>query len=89
MISVVGQVGEDGVENLEAFEDDGGVGVKSAERNVAQDQVQLGNHSLSVILVVRAREKSVQCLKGGKWVVVVEQIRIFLFYSKRKVCNKK
>ena len=63
MISVVGQVGEYGVENFEAFENDGGVSVEGAEGNVAQKQIQLGNHSLSVTLVVRAREKSVQCLR--------------------------
>ena len=59
MISVVGQVGENGVENFEAFENDGGVGVEGAEGDVAQEEVQLGNHGLSVILVVGAREKSI------------------------------
>ena len=64
MIAVVGQVGEYGVENFEAFENDGGVGVEGAEGDVAQEEVQLGNYGLSVILVVGARKKSVQSLLG-------------------------
>ena len=63
MISVVGQVGENGVEDFEAFENDGGVGVEGAEGDVAQEEVQLGNHSLSICVVVRAREKSVEGLR--------------------------
>ena len=62
MISVVGQVGENGVEDFEAFENDGGVGVEGAEGNVAEKEVQLRDHGLSVTLVVRAREKSVKGL---------------------------